>query len=367
MSEIDTIENPPGSSDEAAASDASSLMSAGRGALDRVQHLLHRYPVVSPALVLLVSALVFTYFGNGRFQEPSTIGIMLQQTAVLATLAIGQTLIILTAGIDLSIGTAMLLVHLVMARMAVFGATVPMVGWVIDPIHPILALLLGLMLGLLLGAIHGGFVTRLGLPPFIVTLGTFYIYNSLANVYSKAQTTSKEDIGPDSLLLWLGDRFSIGSMAITTGVLLTLVLFAVFAFILSNTAWGRHVYATGDDAEAARLAGINTTRVIISVYMVAGLVYAIGGWVQLGRSLSASNNAATDINLETITAVVIGGTSLFGGRGRLVGTLIGAMIVTMFDTGLSLAGVDAFYKNFAIGMLILFAVALDTWIRRVGA
>ena len=113
-------------------------------------------------------------------------------------------------------------------------------------------------------------------------------------------------------------------MRITTGVLVALAMYVVFAYMLSNTAWGRHVYATGDDREAARLAGINITRVFISVYIVAGLLYAIGGWVQLGRSLSASSNAAADINLETITAVVIGGTSLFGGRGRLWGTLVGA-------------------------------------------
>ncbi len=274
----------------------------------------------------------------------------------------------------MSIGTAMILVHLVMARMVAFGATVPIVGWVIEPVSPIVGLLLGVLLGLFLGAIHGGLVTRFSLPPFIVTLGTFYVYQSLGNVYSRAQTTPKELLGDnpetrdvaEGLLLVLGRGISIGSMRITTGVLLALVLYIVFGYILSSTAWGRHVYATGDDAEASRLAGINTRNVLISVYMVAGLFYAIGGWVQLGRSLSASSNAATDINLETITAVVIGGTSLFGGRGRLVGTLIGALIVTMFDTGLSLAGVDAFYKNLAIGLLILFAVALDTWIRRVG-
>ena len=121
-----------------------------------------------------------------------------------------------------------------------------------------------------------------------------------------------------------------------------LVLYVVFAYILSNTAWGRHVYATGDDQEAARLAGINVNRVLMSVYVVAGAaLLRIGGWVQLGRSLSASSNAASDINLESITAVVIGGTSLFGGRGRLWGTLIGALIVTVFRIGLNLAGVNA--------------------------
>ena len=222
-------------------------------------------------------------------------------------------------------------------------------------------------MGITLGAFHGTLVTKIGLPPFIVTLGTFYIFNSVGLIYSKAQTLPKESLGGrKGLLLWTGRQISIGSMRITTGVFLVLAMYIAFAFILANTAWGRHVYATGDDREAARLAGINTGRVLLSVYMVAGFIYAVGGWVQLGRSLSASRNAATDINLESITAVVIGGTSLFGGRGRLWGTLIGALIVTVFRIGLSLAGVNTYYQNFAIGALILVAVTLDQWIRRVG-
>lgn len=342
-----------------AASDADVIAASfdqPRGALARVQHILHDYPAISPALVLFLSGIVFTMFGHGRFERPETIGIILQQTAVLATLAIGQTLIILTAGVDLAVGTAMLLTHLVIAKVAVDHG-----------VPGFLALLLGAVVGISLGAFHGTLVTRIGLPPFIVTLGTFYIFNSLGLIYSKAQTLSKEDLGGErSLLLWTGRQISIGSMRITTGVFLVLGMYVVFAFILANTAWGRHVYATGDDREAARLAGINVSRVLLSVYMVAGLIYAIGGWVQLGRSLSASSNAASDINLESITAVVIGGTSLFGGRGRLWGTLIGALIVTVFRIGLSLARVNQYYQNFAIGALILVAVTLDQWIRRVG-
>lgn len=338
----------------AAAPDAAVIPQTAHGPLDRMQHLLHRYPVISPALVLLLSCVVFTIFGHGRFQRPDTIGIMLQQTAVLAVLAIGQTLIILTAGIDLAVGTAMLLSHLVVAKMAVDHG-----------VPGFFALLLGAAVAMLIGAFHGSLVTKLRLPPFIVTLGTFYILQSLGLVYSKAQTISKDAIGENSLLLWTGKGISFGSMRITVGVLVALLLYVVFNYVLTNTAWGRHVYATGDDREAARLAGINVNRVLLGVYVVAGLIYAVGGWVQLGRSLSASTNAATDINLETITAVVIGGTSLFGGRGRLWGTLIGALIVTAFRFGLSLAKVNVYYQNFAIGALILFAVALDQWIRRV--
>lgn len=338
------------------ADQAATLLSAEHGALARLQHLLHRYPTISPAAVLALSCIIFTILGDGKFQSWLNIGTILNQTAVLATLAIGQTLIILTAGVDLAVGTAMLLTHLVMAKVFIDQGV---------PALP--ALLIGAMIGMTLGAFHGVLVTKIGLPPFIVTLGTFYIFNSLGLVYSKAQTLSKEELGgPNSLLLWTSKRISIGDLRITTGVLVALLLYIVFGYILVRTAWGQHVYATGDDREASRLAGIDTTKVLISVYIVAGLVYAIGGWVQLGRAESASSNSATDINLETITAVVIGGTSLFGGRGRIWGTLIGSLIVVVFRQGLTLAGVNPYWQNFATGSLILIAVALDQWIRRVG-
>ena len=338
------------------ADQAATLLSVEHGALARLQHLLHRYPTISPAAVLALSCIIFTILGDGKFQSWLNIGTILNQTAVLATLAIGQTLIILTAGVDLAVGTAMLLTHLVMAKVFIDQGV---------PALP--ALLIGAMIGMTLGAFHGVLVTKIGLPPFIVTLGTFYIFNSLGLVYSKAQTLSKEELGgPNSLLLWTSKRISIGDLRITTGVLVALLLYIVFGYILVRTAWGQHVYATGDDREASRLAGIDTTKVLISVYIVAGLVYAIGGWVQLGRAESASSNSATDINLETITAVVIGGTSLFGGRGRIWGTLIGSLIVVVFRQGLTLAGVNPYWQNFATGSLILIAVALDQWIRRVG-
>ncbi len=345
-----------------ASDDAASLVRANSSAFDRVQHVLHRYPTISPAAVLVLSCIVFTILGDGKFQGALNVGTMLNQTAVLATLAVGQTLIILTAGVDLAVGTAMLLTHLVIAKTFIDqGVPAPV------------AMLIGLAAGMLLGAFHGMIVTRIGLPPFIATLGTFYIFGSLALRYSNAETIPKEDLGdnpvtsqPEGLLLWTGRTIQMGDLRPTYGVIVAIVLYLIVGYVLAKTAWGQHVYATGDDKEAARLAGIDVSRVLFSVYVVAGVIYAVGAWVQLGRSLSASANAATDVNLETITAVVIGGTSLFGGRGRLVGTLIGAMIVTVFRQGLKLAEVNVYWQNFAIGSLILIAVALDQWIRKVG-
>ena len=341
--------------------DASESFAKRRGPLESAQHLLHRFPVISPAAVLLLAFVVFGFFNNrtcgprscgAAFRNATTVGTMLQATAVMATLAVGQTLVILTAGVDLSVGASMILIHLIVAKL-VADQGVP----------GLLALIIGAMAGMLLGAFHGFLVTRVALPPFIITLGTFYMFQSAGLVYSKAQTTPETAI--HGILTWTGKPIKVLGLPINYGVLVALLLYAVMAYVLANTAWGRHVYATGNDKEAARLAGIDVNRVLLSVYIVAGLVYAIGGWVQIGRSLSASSNAATDVNLESITAVVIGGTSVFGGRGRIIGTLIGAGIVAVFDKGLSLFGIDPQWKNFAIGALILVAVALDQWIRKV--
>ena len=319
--------------------------------LQRVQHLLHGYPWISPLVILVLTMVVFTIV-NPRFANPAALSLLIQQTAVIACLAIGQTLIILTAGIDLSVGAIVILAMMVMAKLAVDnGVPAP------------LALLIGIGLGVGAGALNGVLVTRVNLPPFIVTLGTLSIFTAIALLYSGSKSFQNNEL-PD-LLNWTGTTFSIGSFRITTGVLIVLVLYAVVGFALSQTAWGQHVYAVGDDPEAARLSGIASKRVLLSVYVVAGLVYGIGAWVLIGRAGAASPNAITDANLQSITAVVIGGTSLFGGRGRLIGTLIGALIVQAFYVGLSLARVDQQYRLLAVGVLVIVAVAIDQWIRKV--
>jgi fructose transport system permease protein len=174
-------------------------------------------------------------------------------------------------------------------------------------------------------------------------------------------------LNPNTFLVWTGKSFSIGSVNITYGVVLMILLYLIAAYALRYTAWGRHLYATGDDQEAARLAGINTKRVLFSAYAVAGVVIAVAAWILIGRVNGADTNSGINANLESITAVVIGGTSLFGGRGVVIGSLIGALIVQVFENGLALAGVDANYQVFAIGVLVIVAVSLDQWIRRVKA
>ena len=321
--------------------------------VQRIQHLLHSHPALSPLMVLIVACIVFTII-NPRFASPGTISIILQQTAVIAALAIGQTLIILTAGIDLAVGATAILAMLVMANLAANNG-----------VPGGLALLIGFVVGTICGFINGLLVTRLNLPPFIATLGTLSIYTAVGLLYSGGASVGRNDMPP--ILNAMGTRFAIGPFRLTVGVIVVAVLAVIVAFVLSQTSWGRHLYAVGDDIEAARLVGIQVDKVLLSVYTVAGLIYGFTAWVMIGRAGTASPNAIVGANLETITAVVIGGTSLFGGRGGIIGTILGALIVYVFNNGLALAGVDDQLRILAIGVLIIVAVTIDQWIRKVKA
>lgn len=322
-----------------------------RTPIDRIRNILHRHPALSPAVVLVIAIIVFGFL-NDRFLNPANLSLITQQVAVVGTLAIAQTLVILTAGIDLSVGAIMVLTSMVIAQTATQNG-----------LPAVVALLLGLVVGLAAGAFNGLLVTKLKLPPFIVTLGTLNIFVALTLLYSAGATVRGTDM-PD-LLTWTGSTFDVVGVRISVGVLMMLLLYVAVAFILHKTAWGRHVYAVGDDKESARLAGIRVDRVLMSVYLAAGAILAVGAWIQIGRTNAASPNAGADLALDSITAVVIGGTSLFGGRGTVWGTLLGALIVGVFRNGLSLAGLDVLYQTLAVGVLIIVAVSLDQWIRKV--
>src|SRR5688572_20421797 len=323
------------------------------GLSTRIHDILHSNATLGPLFVLLLTVVIFSVAADG-FLEPANLSLIVQQVMVVGTLGIAQTLVILTAGIDLSVGAIMVLSSIVMAKL---GSDSGLPG--------LLALGLGFAVGTACGLINGLLITRLRLPPFIVTLGTLYVFFALNLWYSQSETIRGSDM--PSLLMWTGKSISLGDTRITYGSILMVVLFGVFAWVLKNTAWGRHVYAVGDDAEAARLAGVRRDRVLLSVYVVAGLICAVAAWMLIGRIASASPQAGGSANLDSITAVVIGGTSLFGGRGLVIGTLFGALIVGVLRNGLTLTGVDVLWQDFAVGFLIIVAVAIDQWIRKVRA
>jgi fructose transport system permease protein len=323
--------------------------------LQRTQRFLHAYPTVVPFVVLLLGVLLGVLVNPSRFTAASNFSTILTQVMVIGIVGVGQTLVILTAGIDLSVGVIMVISSVVMGRLAVY-----------DGVPTIIAFPLGLIVGAAFGYLNGILVTRLKMPPFIVTLGTLSIIGALNTFYSQSETIGMQDIQDKAWFLQImGNQLEIGSARIMWGTFLLLIVAAVVWYVLNRTAYGRHIYATGDDPEAARLAGINTDRILLSVYVFAGLIAAIAGWALIGRVGAISPTAGENANLDSITAVVIGGTSLFGGRGSIIGTLVGALIVGVFRSAVSLAGLDVLWQEFAIGVLIIVAVALDQWIRRV--
>jgi fructose transport system permease protein len=337
---------------EAGPTSADDLIPTRHTPAQRIQHILHGNPALSPLIVLIIGLIVFGIVAD-NFLRAQSLSLLLQQVAVVGALAVGQTVIILTAGIDLSIGMAMVLASLVMVKLNNDHG-----------VPGVIALLIGIAVGLLTGLLNGFLVTRLNLPPFIVTLGTFSIFTAISLLYAAGQTIA---LDPNAFLVWTGKTISIGSVSITWGVILMLLLYVGVGFALRNTAWGQHLYASGDDREASQLAGISTDRVLLSAYVVAGFTVGIAAWIVCGRVGGADPNAGLNYNLQSITAVVIGGTSLFGGRGLVVGSLIGALIVQVFNSGLALAGVDPNYQVLATGILVILAVSVDQWIRSVKA
>lgn len=329
----------------------------GKGGLARLQHFLHANPTMVPVLVLLFSVAVFGFLLGGRFFSSFTLTLILQQVTIVGIIGVAQTLIILTAGIDLSVGAIMVLASVVMGQFAVtLGLPAP------------LAIGCGLAVGLACGLVNGVLVAVLKLPPFIVTLGTWFIFLSTNFIYSANETIRAQDVAASApLLQFLGTSFKLGGAVFTYGAIFMVLLVLVFFYILNNTAWGRHVYALGDDADAARLSGVSTTKTLISVYAVAGLICGLAGWALIGRIGSISPTSGAEANIQSITAVVIGGTSLFGGRGSVFGTLIGALIVGVFAMGLRIWGTDPQWTQLTVGALIILAVAADQWIRKVSA
>ncbi len=303
---------------------------------------------LGPLIALLV-ACVFFSLQSPRFLTPENFSLIAQQVMVVGVLAIGQTLVILTAGIDLSCGMLMALGSVLMTLLGSRGG-----------MSPVAAIALGIGATTLAGTINGLLVTRVKLPPFIVTLGTMNIAFALTQIVSRSQTVT--DLPP--VLTVLGNTMQVGSARIAYGTVLMLALYAGVWWFLRETAAGRHVYAVGNNREAARLSGINTERVLLAVYATAGLLYGLGSLLAVARTGVGDPQAGQTENLDTVTAVVLGGTSLFGGRGVVVGSLVGALIVGVFRNGLTLMGVSSVYQILVTGVLVILAVATDQWSRK---
>jgi fructose transport system permease protein len=299
--------------------------------------------------IALTIACAFFAFTTEHFFSGENLSLILQQVMVVGVIAIGQTLIILTAGIDLSCGMVMALGSIVMTKFAAdFGLPTP------------LAVLCGIGATALFGLLNGLLVTRIRLPPFIVTLGTFNIAFAITQLYSGAQTVTEL---PDAMT-WLGNTFSLGGTNVAFGTVLMILLYLGVWFWLRETGAGRHIYAVGNNPEATRLVGIATDRVLVGVYVIAGVFYGIASLLAVSRTGVGDPNAGQTENLDAITAVVLGGTSLFGGRGVILGSLAGAVVVGVLRNGLTLMGVSSVYQVLVTGILVILAVTVDQLSRK---
>src|SRR5579859_3191146 len=300
-------------------------------------------PTVGPLIALLLACAFFST-QTPRFLTTNNFSFIFQQAVTVAVLAIGQTLVILTGGIDLANGAIMSLGAVFMVNLATRNG-----------FNPFLAIGIGFAITGGFGFLNGVLVTRLRLPPFIVTLGMLNIVYALTQLY----TSETVPAAPEQT--FLGDTFKIGPTAITYGTVVMVLLFILTWFILRETAFGRHIYAIGNNPESVRLAGVSIDRLLIAVYSLAGLFYGLAALLLIARTGVGDpvSGVAGNFNLESITAVVLGGTSLFGGRGNVLGTLVGAIIVSVFRNGLLLMGLPTIYQLLITGVLVIVAVSVD--------
>ena len=315
----------------------------GGGVLQVLKRTREVVPQAGLIAGLIVLCLLLTLL-SANFLTPSNILNVILQASVFAILAFGMTFVILTAGIDLSVGSVLALSGAVMASMtAAFG--------------PATGILIGVGVGALIGTVNGLFVTVARVAPFIATLAMLAIARGLTYLYT--QGTPIRVRSPGFTVFGQG-LFTI----VPVPVILMFVIFFVCLVVLTQTRFGRYVYAIGSNPEVTRLSGIPINRYVVLVYAISGLCAAIGGLILTARLASADPNNGTGYELQAIAAVVVGGTSLFGGRGGVFGTLLGALIIAVVSNGLVLLNVNAFWQQVVSGAIILLAVLTDSVRRR---
>jgi ribose/xylose/arabinose/galactoside ABC-type transport system permease subunit len=326
------------------------------------------WTVVGPFLGLIGTVLLFAYLTreSGAFMTVYNWRTISVQTVIVATAALGMTLVMIAGGIDLSVGSVVALVSVCMALM-VSGTNPPQGGWhyAIPPIPLALALVGGVLLGGLCGLINGGLITGLGVVPFIITLGSLKVFRGLAKWLSNSTSVY---IPRDAKPWWFGKILAIEPdppwLVVAPGVWVLLGLSLLFALVLRYTLLGRYVYAIGSNESTARLCGINVPLVKVLVYGAAGLATGLAGVMQfIFVDGTGDPTMADGLELEVIAAVVIGGASLSGGEGTVLGTLIGCLIIAVLKNGCVLADIPNASQDIIIGLIIVAAVTLDRYRR----
>ncbi|MGE7604278.1 ABC transporter permease [Peribacillus sp. NPDC097675] len=294
-----------------------------------------------PLLALILLFIVITVL-NPSFMEPNNILNLLRQTSINALIAFGMTFIILTGGIDLSVGSILALSSALMAGMMVSG------------LDPILAILVGVLLGTLMGVINGILISKGKMAPFIVTLATMTIFRGLTLVYTDGKPIT--GIGDSLMFQLFGRGYFLG---IPVPAVVMVIAFIILWILLHKTSFGRKTYAIGGNEKASLISGIKVDRVKVAIYGLAGTMAALAGAILTSRLNSAQPTAGQSYEMDAIAAVVLGGTSLSGGKGRMFGTLVGVLIIGTLNNGMNLLGVSSFYQQVVKGAVILVAVLLD--------
>ena len=300
-------------------------------------------------ILAFIAICMILAIAEDRFLSTRNIFNVLRQTSINGILAVGMTFVILTRGIDLSVGSVAALAGMVAGSLATMQ-TISMVFS--EPLDPLLVVVIGTLVGMACGFVNGTIVARFAVPPFVVTLGMLSAARGLTLLYSDGRPIPNLD--PGFRYIGTGEIFGVPVPA-----LLFLAVFLIAWLVLTRTSYGRYVYAVGGNEKSARTSGINTKRIILSVYVIGGALAALGGMILAARTGSALPQAGVAYELDAIAAVVIGGTSLSGGVGSVVGTLFGALIIGVINNGLDLLGVESYYQQVIKGAIIVAAVMLD--------
>jgi len=303
----------------------------------KFKHSFSEFGVIWALIVIVIAISILT----PNFLNTENLINLLRQVSINAILAIGMTYVILTKGIDLSVGSILAFSGIIAASFVTSGEN-----------NLFLAILLGLGSGLLLGFINGFVIAKFKVTPFIVTLGMMAVARGLAFIYSDGRPVSNLSEG---FLLIGGGEF----LSIPISIWITAVVFIIFSLVLYQTRFGRYVYAIGGSENAARISGIRVERSLIWVYSIMGLLAGLAGVILSSRVSAGLPQAGTAYELDAIAAVVIGGTSLNGGKGRLWGTIIGVLIIGVINNGLDLLGVSSYWQQVVKGSIIVLAVMLD--------
>lgn len=292
-------------------------------------------------LLIFIALCVIASFLSDVFFTVNNVMNVLRQVSIIAIIASGMTLVILIGGIDLSVGAVMAFSGAILAGVLTAGLPLPV------------ALLAALAVGLFFGLFNGFITARFGVPSFIATLGIMVIARGMTLVYSKGYPL----VVSNEAYRFIGSGRFFG---VPIPIIIMFVLFGFLYWMLKYTSFGRYIYAIGGNEETALLAGINVRFIKVAVFGIAGLLSALSAIIYTSRLMSAQPTAGTGIELDAIAAVIIGGTSLAGGKGGVTGTLIGALIMGVLDNILNLMNVSPFYQSIAKGVVILVAVLVDS-------